>query len=458
MFEFSRPLIAKLMVLLTLLSLTVVYTIPWIFANALEKKYSGLDFHGYWYAGHYVRQGVNSYAAILNNPDPVYWDPRVPGSGNPYESTAPEYTLRLPIKYLDGVTVTKQPVAHTIIVATNMTPPLNLLVGLLSWFSWDTARLIWLALNLIIATAIPWLALRLMGKHQKYDGLDTLIFALVFYNFYGLRQSLIVGQETIVCLFLLVLALLFHDRWVLSGILLGFGISKYSVGLPVFLYFLLQRKYPSALVAVAVQTIGMLFLIPFKWGSPVDTITAFIKVFDLNNAPEGIHMLARFSDARMQTISVVVILVAVTYLMFQRYFYRDVTALEKNIASLNDLNIIVLGVFLITYHRIHNMPFMIFFLLPCLATWIERRNLAVGRLSSITLVLAVIVILTILIFPTVPGLMIARFSALQFIPSAWISKETFSSVSMLLMLALSAWLYRARLLESRPVEYTQQTA
>lgn len=452
----SPYFIAKVVVLLTLLLNTAAYTIPWVFANSLSKEYSGIDFHGYWYAGHYLRQGVNPYAAILNSPDPVYWDPLVPDSGNPYKPTAPEYALTLPVTYLDGVTVTQPPVAQTMIVVPAMTAPLNLLIGLFSWFSWQTARWLWLALNLIFTAVIPWLALRLVNNRHKLDTLDKWIFALVFYNFYGVRQGLVVGQQTMICLFLLVLALLFHDKWLLSGILLGFGISKYSVGLPAFLYFLRQRNYRSVLVAVIVQVVGILLLVPLKWGSPMDTLSAYLQVFSVNFIQEGVHLSARFADVRLQGFSFGVILVVIVYFMSRQQVPGKTTGLSENAARLNDLNILTLGIFLTTYHRVHDMPFMIFFLLACLVVWIENRDLAIGRFPSIVLALTMTAILSLLLFPTVPGKVIARLEVLSFIPPAWTSLEAFSSIAMLLMLALSAWLYRAPWQGSEFAENVQQ--
>lgn len=75
-----------------------------------------------------------------------------------------------------------------------------------------------------------------MRDYINIDTISKLILALAFYNFYGLRQCLVVGQQSIISLFLLLLAMLVKDRWLLAGVLLGFGISKYSVGLPVFLF------------------------------------------------------------------------------------------------------------------------------------------------------------------------------------------------------------------------------
>ena len=86
----------KLAALLLLVVFTFVYTLPWIINNSLDQEYSGIDLHGYWYAGHFVRQGINSFAAILNDPSAPYWNPQIPGSGDPQQESDSASLLILP--------------------------------------------------------------------------------------------------------------------------------------------------------------------------------------------------------------------------------------------------------------------------------------------------------------------------------------------------------------------------
>lgn len=430
----------KVAVMLGLILLTATYTVPWVIRNSLGMKYSGIDFHGYWYAGHFIRQGVNSYAAILNNPNPNYWDPRIPGSGDPNRKIDDEYSLKLPIKYLDGYTVREYPVAQTLIVVPAVTAPLNLLIGLLSWFSWPVAREIWLVLNLIVALMIPWLAIRLTTRHLEMNLIDKLIFALVFYNFYGLRQSLVVGQQTLICLFLIILALLNKDKWLIAGVLLGIGISKYSVGLPVFLYFLLQRKYRVALMSLVIQVGMILLLAPLKWGSPINTVVAYLKIVAVNYSQNGVHLLARFSEQWIQIALFLAILCATVFLITLQYFYYKIMDLEGKGAVLNDLNLITLAIFLITYHRVHDMPFMVFFLLLATVVLSEIHNIGLSKLQTVLFLSSTGVIIFLLLFPTIPGQIISALGLLDGSSESWTSVEAMSSVAILMMFVLSAWL------------------
>ena len=435
----SRQNPIKLLALLALMLLTVLYTVPWTVRNSLEKEYSGLDFHGYWYAGHFIRQGVNSYSAIVNDPNPNYWDPQIPGSGNPHLPGGAESSLELPIYYLDGYVADAHPIAQAMIVVPAVTAPLNILMGLFSWFSWQTARLIWMILNLIFAALIPWLALRLIREPNQLKLVDKLIFAFVFYNIYGLRQSIVVGQQTLICLLLLILALLFKKNWVISGILLGFGISKYSVGLPVFLYLLLQRKNRTIMVSILVQAIAILLLMPFKSGSPLNTLMAYFKVIAVNYSQDGVHLAARFTDGAMPTILSVIVLIVLILMMVRQYLPRRILKPEESIVGLNDLNLITLAVFLVAYHRIHDMSFMIFFLLIVIAEIVKPGDFLFNRTSSLALIFITMIIVPLLLFPAVPGQVFVRFEIFKDMPVDWISAESVSTIALILMFAMSVW-------------------
>jgi len=451
----SKTKPAKLILLVGLAVLLFAYTIPWVAENSGDKDYSGIDFHGYWYAGHYVRAGVNSYAAILNGPSfPIYWDPRIPGSGVPYRLGIRfgdfESALKLPIYYLDGRVVTDYPVAQVLIVAPSATAPLGLFLGLFSWFSWNIARTIWIVLNIIFAALIPWLGMRLIDQRQRMNMVDQLILAMTFYNFYGLRQSTVVGQQTLICLFLLMLALLLKDRWLVAGILLGFGISKYSVGLPVFLFFLLQRKYRIILVGLIVQAVGLLLLMPLEKGSLLETVKAYLKVFDLNYSQTGVHLLAQFAEIPLAGyLMVLVILVVTIYLVGGDYLSRKRPGGNEPALQLNHLNILTLGVFLAAYHRIHDMPFMIFFFLATTAVLVrdQKPTQNEGRLITASQWL----LTAMLVLPNI-GTKVVSYAGLPAgVVERIASADAISTLALLVMFALSAWFQLAALSDSKPV-------
>ena len=435
----------KLSLVILLAGLTVFYTIPWIVTHSVEKEYSGVDFQDYWYAGHYLRQGGNAYAAIFNDPNPNYWDPRIPGSGDPNKLPSSEYLLDLPIYYLDGQVAEGYPIAQTLIVAPSITAPLNLPIQLLAWFSWPTARFMWMTFGLVFAAIIPWLALQLVDKHSRLSLMDKLIFALFFYNFYGLRQSIMIGQQTLISLLLLTLALLFRKNWLLSGLLLGFGVSKYSVGLPVFLYFFLRKEYRTILVAVLLQVLGILLIVPLEWGSPLETLVAYYKIFEVNYSQDGVYLLARFTESWVKVAVFLLVLGTVAYFVGKQYFRnRTLPEPQESALGLNDLNLITLAIFMTTYHRIHDMPFMIFFLLSAMAVMLDFKESIFTSTQKSILYVGMGILAAILVVPTGWTFITSRVVALVDISERWSSVEAASSIGLLIMLGFSIWFQMKR--------------
>ena len=416
----------KWLVLASLVFLTAFYTLPWTIEHALTMEYSGLDFHGYWYAGHFVRQGVNSYAAILNARTPNYWNPAFPGSGNPNLPSDTEQALVLPIRYLDGPVVTEHPVARAMIVVPAVTAPLNLTLGLFAWFSWPTARLLWMLFNLAFAFSIPWLALRLLDGSIQLERVDTLIFAFVFYNFYGVRQSIVVGQQALVCLFLLLLALLASRNrpWV-SGLLLGLGISKYSVGTPTFLYYAIRKRFLAIMVALALQGFALLALLFLERGSPFETILAYFRIFAVNASQNGVHLLARFDNRLLQAILFVLISILTITGLVRCATQRNLTDRLDGRIGLQEINLLTVSIFMVTYHRIHDMSFMIFFFL----LWVVSTLEAKAQVNWLTV--GGILALFLLMFPTLPAQM------LPFLPPDWLTVEAVSSLTLVFVFAMS---------------------
>src|SRR5690349_7313069 len=112
---------------LILCILAALYAVSVILYLYVEegRPLGGRDFHQFWYAGHFVLQGTDPYAA--------YFAKELP---------------RLPIKYLDGVTVTQYPVAQgKLAIIPSNTPVILLLLSPFSLFSWGVAKWLFLIVN-----------------------------------------------------------------------------------------------------------------------------------------------------------------------------------------------------------------------------------------------------------------------------------------------------------------------
>ena len=181
------------------------------------------DFHPYWYQGHALRRGSNPYRAFLKGEMPT-----------------------LPIRYLDGVVVTEPPVARPgLSTSVTNTAPLVLLLSLFSYFSWPVAKLAWMAINLGLILALPWLLVSAFPL-RTFTRSQRLLLCLVVYAFGFTRHPVSIGQTTLAVFSLLLASLALQERhWFWAGICLGIALSKYSLALPVLLLFLVEFRRQS---------------------------------------------------------------------------------------------------------------------------------------------------------------------------------------------------------------------
>ena len=142
------------------------------------------------------------------------------------------------------------------------TPLTMLPIVPLAGFPVQTAKQIWLALNLAFLAATLWMLSRVTQIRMEY------IAILVFLGYNSLQSNFRLGQYYIFLLFLLTLAFFCLDRgksaW--SGFLCGvaFGLKLY--GGPFLLYFALKRNWKAVAGMMAASAIAVVTAIAlFGW-------------------------------------------------------------------------------------------------------------------------------------------------------------------------------------------------
>lgn len=312
------------------------------------KPLGSRDFHQFWYAGHFIIQGRDPYAAYFAGEQP-----------------------RLPIQYLDGVVVDRYPVAqgHLTIIPSN-TPLMLLLLTPFSFFSWVTAKWMFLILNLILMLLTGWLVLRRIPfEGVKLSRVDEALIFLVYFDLSATRIAIENGQTTLIVFFLMLVALLYVGRsWKIAGSALGIALSKYSLSLPLFLFFIYKKNFRILLLAMAVQALGLLGLSAVTRSSPVtiiqENIRMLIQLFD----QPGIH-LARFVEIFIQNrILIEIPVLIMTFLVFMLTFMWSHASTSKQSISEEILDFHVLTVLftwtmLVAYHRLYDSLILVFFII-----------------------------------------------------------------------------------------------
>jgi len=110
-----------------------------------------------------------------------------------------------------------------------------------SLLPYRTAYLAFLALNLFLLAIAVWLMHTKMGNlYRVWRGLPVFVFLV----FYPIALALMQGQDSILLLALLAAALVSLDRGqeVVAGVLVGLGLFKMQIVIPIALLFLLWRR------------------------------------------------------------------------------------------------------------------------------------------------------------------------------------------------------------------------
>ncbi|MDA9697204.1 DUF2029 domain-containing protein [Candidatus Pelagibacter sp.] len=110
-------------------------------------------------------------------------------------------------------------------------------------FKWETARILWLGVNIIFIFLIPILICKFL-KLSKYK---TILLLLIFITCYPSRMTLNYGQQSLFVMFFMMLPFLFYNKF--SAIFSGLSYVKYSTGYIVFLNFLASKQYKYFILA-----------------------------------------------------------------------------------------------------------------------------------------------------------------------------------------------------------------
>lgn len=337
--------------LLPLLMLGLVLVSLFALARTVMKSYEpeggAWDLHPYWYFGHFVHAGINPYAAY-----------------------AEKLTLPGPVHYLDGSVVPPEDVAQPKLglVPAN-TAPVLLLLSLLSFFPWLIAKSIWLACNVALIIAIPWLAMRLLPPSLLLARPLQWLAAFSFYAMKGPREAAASGQTSLLVFFLMIVSLLLRQsHWLWAGLALGVALGKYSLSLPVFLFLLLEKRFRLLAVAILVQVVALIVVSMLGSGSIGETLQVYWSMISRHSLQPGVH-LGYALRAYPQLVNVLVVAGSVVTLAMVGYS-RWRGWLAADVLPVN--GVLVLWTLLAAYHRNYDALMVILFLILCLAaatTW-----------------------------------------------------------------------------------------
>ncbi len=408
-----------LRLLLALLALNAGLALARGAARAVGTS-GGIDFHSYWYAGHFLWEGASPYRAYVERLEPA-----------------------TPIRYLDGVTETG-PVARPGLARTPAnTAPLALLLAPLARLSWSSAWGIWFGISLVCLLAIPWLTTGLWPEGERDRVVAWLLF-LVFLGLQGSRVALWTGQTTLLSLALMILALRLRARrpW-LAGALLGVALSKYSLALPAALFFLLERRWRPLAAAALVQLAGLLAVSAIGGEPVLETARAYAGMVTRHAGLPGIHLGDLLGGAGIWPALAAAALTGAVALALWRRARRPLAdpgapgALSP--AGWAVLAALSLWTVLVAYHRVYDTVLALPFLAAGLAAAWRPAAWGLDRAAGARLAWFLAAFVAAL---SLPGEVAGRFLPADWLP-AWLALvDGAITISLLAALGVALWLAR----------------
>lgn len=372
-----------------LASLYAITVMAYIFIET-QSDQGARDFHQFWYAGQFISQGRDPYAAFFAGEQPA-----------------------LPIAYMDGVILNEYPIGQpSLEITPSNTPAMMLLLMPLALFSWPTAKLIFMFINIVLMLITAILVVRwLPFAGVQLPRLDGILIFLVYIDLSATRIAIENGQTTLLVFLLMLVAVLYAQRdWRISGLALGLALSKYSLSLPVFLFLLFKRKFNILILAAAVQLLGILGIASITRTSPVtivqENIQLFFRLFD----QPGIHLSRWFEGSSPNLLLSMLPVLVMTLVVFVPIFYwlrtSRIPADMEGVIDFHLLTILFIWTMLVAYHRLYDTLILITFAV------LVYKGLSIPSLWSLSELERRILLLYLAILPLIlvlPARLVDRF-------------------------------------------------
>jgi hypothetical protein len=355
-----------------------------IIRSALAES-GGNDLYTYWYAGLHIRQGTDPYRAFLDGVDP-----------------------NLPIRFLDGEVADKRQIIRPELQpAPGLTFPLIFLLTPFAWFSFQTAKIGWFILLMLMNLLIPGLLFLALFKRKYIPKLSYLVMLAIFMGFSSTRYASISGQPSILVIALMLLAWIWaKDRPYLAGILLGIALSKYSLALGFWTYFTFFEWRPRlSLTTAGVQIVGLVGLAGLGDISILQAIDGYIQLF-LHHAPmEGIQLTSLLPEISAYSPPLAIGLTLITgipLLALRRRIALDTVPLESQLILRSSLlTVLTFWSLMVAYHRAYDLQVFIIALGSALLIWQDTNQKQMSK--GIVLVCGLYVAFSILILSLPAG-------------------------------------------------------
>ena len=142
----------------------------------------------------------------------------------------------------------------------------------LAYLEWDTAKTIWLFVNLILVFMIPLLLCKKFNVSNEF----TLLILCIFLTCSPTRTAINYGQQSLFTMFFFILPFLYKNNF--SYFFSGFSYFKYSIGSILAFYFLVCRKYKIFLLTIIPSILGWIIYFMMTNSDPITNLFEPLKL------------------------------------------------------------------------------------------------------------------------------------------------------------------------------------
>ncbi len=347
-----------------------------------------IDFHSYWYDGVLFRYGINTFERHLNQTPPPL------------------------IEYIGGIK-DNVPTIETLNIAP-ANPALGVIFfSILGNFHWDTAKVLWLIIDLIAMVAVPILLFQLLPQKPPLGRIGKIFIFLIFFTMLPVRICVGNGQLPLVtlCLMLLTILLVRRNQEILAGVVLAAAMVKFSVGTAVVLYLLYRFKWKAVVIGLALHIIGFV-VYGLATQTPLDTLftehIGVLLLWRIDIGKTGVSVASLLPNEGIFKTGSLLLMTAITGLALARW-YRPLSRIpeaNKSLIWLAIFSLMTLYITLAIYHSYYDSLIVIASFAVIIYVINHADRLALSRPQS--LFLQAFAVISVIIFNS-PGETIGGF-------------------------------------------------
>jgi hypothetical protein len=221
---------------------------------------------------------------------------------------------------------------------------------------------------------------------------------------------------------------------------LGIALSKYSLSLPVFLFFLYKKKFKILLFAIGIQFLGLLTLAAISRTSPITVGMENIRLFSQLFDQPGVHLARQFEILTKNHLLTEIPVLVMTILVFVPMFlwlrkHKYTESSTEEVLDFHLLTILFIWTILVAYHRLYDTLILLFFIvlvfkgLATPAIWKLHRR----EKSMLLVFIAIFPVILVLPARIVDKVLTDYYGTIS---------DAVTSIYFLLMLVLSMFLLR----------------